>query len=215
MQQLENKTEEQLRRLLLMAEIRQLDRLNNQTLIEKMVPSLSAIAYSIAAAVVVVLITTFAVDRALDEKSKIEQQKNLLQSEVLEFRSQIDQMQRRRAKLDGMQTSENADVDLNISFEDCSGITCSIVASSSNLNAKIELFGPCAGIFAFPTEVPNFGSKTCPPIDTTSFSCEISGGVQRCKATHITTAYMDAVGWWITASSEGMRSFRYINTIAE
>jgi hypothetical protein len=204
-------TKEELEKVLIKAQIVELEKLNRYGFLREMAPAFSAIIYSIAASVVVILLMDNVVKDSLVKLSGIEEKISLKENELSSLNEELDKRAKENQKLVGKASNFDQGVDLSITLQNHGNLGSMILAVSKTENVKLEAFDRCAGKFSFPGSVPAFNTASCPPLREDNKECRVEGIVTKCWFGPISVMSANDVGSWITATQGLKKAVRYVN----
>ena len=189
---------------LLKAQIANIELQNRRGLVREAMPSLSAIAFSIVASIVVVMIGDMVVKNAMTKLTEVESNIKKKGGIVADLTKRCEALNELNASLAGKAMLYDLGVDFKIRIEK-EGNAYAVYASSNSQNIRFRCFDACKNSFVFPGEAPN--ASLCQEIVG---SCSRDKTKQSCKFGPFLIMGLDE-GVWVSAELDGKTVYRYVH----
>lgn len=123
-----------------------------------------------------------------------------------------DSIARAVATLSGTRTLYDQGIELTVGFiPGRNEATSSVWVRSASPGVAIKAYDPCPGRYAFPGEVPVFGSKDCREVPEDRRRCTNSESGTECTFGPFMVINPQEVGIWVVAAAGGRRAVRYVS----
>jgi hypothetical protein len=123
-----------------------------------------------------------------------------------------DSIARAAATLSGAGTLHDQGIDLTVGFiPGRNEASSSVWVRSVSPGVAIKAYDPCPGRYAFPGEVPAFGSKDCREVPEDRRRCTNSGSGTECTFGPFMVINPQEVGIWVVATAGERRAVRYVS----
>lgn len=190
---------------LLKAQIANLELQNKRGLLREALPSLWAIAFSIVASVVVIMIGDRVVNNAMTRLSEVEKQIRIKNEDVANLTRRYETLSELYSSLAGKAMLYDLGVEFEIGIERIGNLHV-VHASTDSPNVKFRCYDTCMNSFVFPGGAPN--TSLCNEIKG---NCTQDKTKQRCNFGPLFFTQRREEGVWVLAELNGKVVYRYVH----
>ena len=207
---------EELELRLLRAQIEQIERAMRLSLRASVGSVVTGVVTSLAASLIV-LIAVYVIGEGWVES--LFRRRDEAAAEIVELGKEREALVRERdsmaravATLSGTDTLYDQGIELTVGFiPGRNEATSSVWVRSASPGVAIKAYDPCPGRYAFPGEVPAFGSKDCREVPEDRRQCTNSESGTECMFGPFMVTSPQEVGIWVVAAAGERRAVRYVS----